>query len=85
MITKSSTQPAGFQEPTTGMGRFFSPKNLERYRKLAGGAISESEQQQLLEELVEEMNAFMREIRVAAVNRPPRPQNANGSQAGDQK
>jgi hypothetical protein len=51
------------------MSRFFSPVNLDRYRKLASATIDEVEQHQLLKDLAEEMNAFRREARVAAVNR----------------
>jgi hypothetical protein len=52
------------------MGRFFSSTNLDRYRKLASGAIAEAEQHQLLKDLAEEMNAFRREA-LGAVNRTP--------------
>lgn len=49
------------QERPSGMGRFFSSTNLNRYRKLVSGAIGEAEKHQLLKDLAEEMNAFRRE------------------------
>lgn len=49
--------------PTTGMSRFFSPSNRDRYRKLASSAISDDEQHQLLKDLAKEMDAFKREAR----------------------
>ena len=54
------------QKPPSGMGRFFSSTNLNRYRKLTSGAIAEAEQHQLLKDLAEEVNAFKREAHVAA-------------------
>jgi len=66
------------------MRRFLSPTNLDRYRKLASGAIGEAEQHQLLEDLAEEWNAFRREARLTAVNRPPPFEKSIGSQAGNQ-
>jgi transcription elongation GreA/GreB family factor len=50
------------------MSRFFSPANLDRYRKLAGNAIGVAERHQVLEVLGEEMKAFRRESRRAADN-----------------
>jgi hypothetical protein len=50
---------------TSTMDRFFSPKNLERYRRLASSGIAETEQHQLLEDLAGEMRAFRREARAA--------------------
>ncbi|HVT30540.1 MAG TPA: hypothetical protein VHE81_21200, partial [Lacipirellulaceae bacterium] len=70
-MSQFHTQRRRRQQPTTGMSRFYSPTNLDRYRKLASGAIDEAEQHQLLEDLTEEMNAFKREALVAAVNRRP--------------
>ncbi len=60
-MTKSHTHHIRVQKPATGMDRFFSPLNLDRYRKLASGAVGDSERHQLLEDLNEEMNAFRRE------------------------
>ena len=54
------------QKLPAGMERFFSSTNLERYRKLANGTIAAAEQQALLKDLAEEMNAFRREARGAA-------------------
>lgn len=45
----------------TGMRRFFSARNLGRYRKLASGSIGQEEQRQLLKELAAEVDAFRRE------------------------
>jgi hypothetical protein len=70
-MTTSTTPHIRMQKSAAGMGRFFSPRNLARYRRLASGAIGEPEQQQLLEDLAKEMNAFRREARVAAVNQRP--------------
>ena len=49
------------QKPPSGMGRFFSSTNLDRYRKLVSGAIGKAEKHQLLKDLADEMNAFRRE------------------------
>jgi hypothetical protein len=54
------------QKAPSGMGRFFSSMNLDRYRKLVSGAIGEAEKHQLLKDLAEEMNAFRREVHGAA-------------------
>jgi hypothetical protein len=61
VMIPSTPQHTGMQEPATGMGRFFSPRNLGRYRKLAGGGLGEEEQRQLLKDLAEEMDEFRRE------------------------
>jgi hypothetical protein len=66
------------------MSRFFSPVNLDRYRKLASGTIGETEQYQLLEDLAEEMNAFRREARVVAVDRRLAFKESAGSPAAGQ-
>lgn len=83
-MTTSNTIHTKTQPQADGMSRFFSPRNLGRYRKLASGAISEAEQHQLLKDLADEMTAFRREARVAAVNRVPHLRNAGGSRIGDQ-
>jgi hypothetical protein len=72
------------QRPPSGMERFFSSANLDRYRKLATSrvaAIAEAEQRKLLKDLAEEMNAFRRDARGAA-NRTPVPHEDIGPQAG---
>jgi hypothetical protein len=69
------------QRPPSGMERFFSSTNLDRYRKLASGAIAAAEQYQLLKDLAEEMNAFRRDARGAA-NRAPVSHEDIGPQAG---
>jgi hypothetical protein len=83
-MSQFHTQRRKRQQPTTGMSRFYSPLNLDRYRKLASGAIDEAEQHQLLEVLAEEMNAFRREVRVAAVNRSSAIKESLGTQAAGQ-
>jgi len=55
------------QELDAGMGRFFSPTNLDRYRKLASGALDETERHQIMEDLAREMNVFRHEARIAAI------------------
>ena len=45
----------------TGMARFFSPRNLDRYRKLATGAVGDTERRHVLGLLAEEVTAFRRE------------------------
>jgi hypothetical protein len=79
-MTTATTQHIRMKKSAAVMGRFYSPRNLERYRKLASGAIGTAEQRQLLEDSAEEMNSFTREARMAAVNR----RSAFGSQAGTQ-
>lgn len=47
-----------------GMGRFFSPTNLGRYRRLAGDKIDAAERNRVLKVLDEEWGAFTRECRM---------------------
>ena len=62
MARKSSKfDRARTREKEIGMGRFFSPINLDRYRRLASGVLDEAERYQVLEDLAGEMNAFRRE------------------------
>jgi hypothetical protein len=70
-MLKVDTRRYRVQETGVGMNRFFSPVNLDRYRRLASGTIGDAEQYQLLEDLAAEMNAFRREARMAAVGRRP--------------
>ena len=53
----------------TGMARFFSPKNLDRYRKLATGAVDDIERWHVLGMLAEELTAFRRESHEPATSR----------------
>ena len=62
-MRKSRPRRIKTPDPATGMARFFSRSNLDRYRKLASSAISQDEQHQLLDDLAEEMDAFKREAR----------------------
>jgi hypothetical protein len=65
-----------------GMGRFFSPTNVDRYRKLASGAVGDAERHQIMEELAEEMHSFKREARIA-IDGPPPLDDSLGSQVGE--
>jgi len=47
-----------------GMGRFFNPTNLSRYRRLAGDKIDAAERNRVLKVLAEEWGAFTRECRM---------------------
>ena len=68
MARKSSkVVGARMQETELGMGRFFSPANLDRYRRLASGVLDEAERHQVLEDLAGEMNAFRREAGIVDV------------------
>ena len=62
-MAKSRAKNITIQKPATGMARFFSRSNRDRYRKLASGTISQAEQHQLLDDLAEEMDAFKWEAR----------------------
>lgn len=44
----------------TGMGRFFSPENIDRYRVLASGVAGKVERDRVFEALAQEMRAFRR-------------------------
>jgi hypothetical protein len=46
---------------TTGLGRFFRPANLDRFRRLASSDVGPAEQRRLLKALREETEAFRRE------------------------
>lgn len=52
------------------MSRFFSSSNLDRYRKLSIGSLSDAKQHRLLPALSEEMEAFRREARRDCGRRP---------------
>jgi len=45
----------------TGMARFFSRVNLDRYRKLASETIGDAERRHVLDVLAKELEAFRRE------------------------
>ena len=47
-----------------GMGRFFSPTNLRRYRSLVDDAVDAPERGRVLKALAEEWGAFTRECRI---------------------
>lgn len=49
------------------MGRFFSPRNLRRYRSLIDDKINAGERARVLEGLAEEWGAFTQECRMASV------------------
>jgi hypothetical protein len=62
-MARSRTKSITMQKRASGMARFFSKSNRDRYRKLASGTISRVEQHQLLDDLAQEMDAFKREAR----------------------
>jgi hypothetical protein len=64
-MARSRKKHIGGKNPAGGMARFFSPSNLDRYRKLASGKIDKAEQHRLLEDLAGEMRAFKREALAA--------------------
>jgi hypothetical protein len=68
-MTGSRIQDEATEKASSGMERFFSPMNLNRYRKLAAGAIDASERFRLLKMLDEELKAFRREARAVKSNR----------------
>ena len=49
-----------------GMGRFFSSRNLRRYRSLMNAKINVGERVQILKALAEEWDVFARESRTAS-------------------
>jgi hypothetical protein len=51
-------------ERDSGMSRFFSAQNIDRYRQLASGAIGVSAREQVLRALAKEMQAFRRECHI---------------------
>jgi hypothetical protein len=83
MPTKLYPQQSMAQPPASGMSRFFSPANLDRYRQLASGSLGEAEQHRLLQSLSEEMKAFRREVRMGSARHPGFKQNTD-FQAGNQ-
>lgn len=83
-MSRLHAQRYRMQKHAVGMSRFFSPANLDRFRKLASGVIGEGEQRQLLKDLAEEMNAFRREARVTAVNQRSAFKESVGSHAAGQ-
>jgi hypothetical protein len=85
-MARQSSRPHRVKVGTSdaGMGRFFSPANLDRYRKLAGGAVGDTERHQIMEDLAKEMNSFRREARMVAVDGPRPVDDSIGSRAGDQ-
>jgi hypothetical protein len=69
MARQSSRRLARKSE--AGMQRFFTPTNLDRYRRLASGTVNDPERHQIMEELAKEMSAFRCEARGAMVGRRP--------------
>lgn len=65
-----------------GMGRFFSPTNLDRYRKLASGAVDDTERHQIMEDLAKEMKSFRCEARMVAADGPRPLDDSIDSRAG---
>jgi hypothetical protein len=61
-----SPHDARWHASETGMGKFFSPTNLGRYRSLVDDKTSAAERSQILTTLAEEWGAFTRECRSAS-------------------
>ena len=59
---------AAGKESENGMGRFFSPTNLGRYRRLAGNKIDAIERNRILKLLAEEWGAFARGCRIPSAS-----------------
>ncbi len=74
-MTDLRPQESIAQRPVSGMSRFFSPTNLDRYRQLASGSLGEAEQHRLLLTLSAEMKAFRREARMGSARHPAFKQN----------
>ena len=55
-------------ESENGIGRFFSPTNLGRYRRLAGDRIDAIERNRILKLLAEEWGAFARGCRIPSAS-----------------
>jgi len=53
----------------SGMGKFFSPANLRRYRSLMNDKVNAGERVRILKVLAEEWDAFTRECRIVDVVR----------------
>jgi hypothetical protein len=85
-MARQSSRPHRVNVRTSdaGMGRFFSPTNLDRYRRLASGAVDDAERHRIMEDLAKEMNSFRREARMVAVDGLPPFDGSIGSRAGDQ-
>ncbi len=62
---------AAGKESENGMGRFFSPTNLDRYRRLAGDKINATERNRILKLLAEEWGAFTHGCRIALTAMDP--------------
>jgi hypothetical protein len=77
MTTTRYTKQRIAEPPASGMSRFFSPANLDRYRQLASGSLGDAEQHRLLDALSEEMRAFRREAHMDCARRPAFKQNIN--------
>ncbi len=59
---------AARNESENGMGRFFSPTNLGRYRRLAGNKIDAIERNRILKLLAEEWGAFTSGCRIPSAS-----------------
>ena len=67
----------------SGMDRFFSRRNLCRYRKLAGDDIGDAERRRIIEDLAEELKSFRREARAPAADGRRSFEENSGSRASD--
>lgn len=66
-VTDSVQRVVTEKVPETGMARFFSSANLDRFRRLASDGIATAERKRILEVLSKEWNAFVQECRVTRV------------------
>jgi hypothetical protein len=63
-LTETSDCPA--ERRRVGMNRFFDPRNIDRYRKLASSGIDATERRRVMQSLAEELNAFRQEAHTSA-------------------
>jgi hypothetical protein len=84
MMTDLRPQQSIARRQPSGMGRFFSSANLDRYRQLASGSLGEADQHRLLQALAEEMKAFRRDARMGSDRHSAYTQNID-FQAGDER
>lgn len=57
-------------EDVAGMARFLTPRNVNRYRRLASPSITDDERWHIMDSLDEEVQAFIRECRVDYARQP---------------
>jgi hypothetical protein len=62
-MTEQDTVHGGATAEAEGMARFFSPANLARYRRLAGGPTTPLQRRQIIMALAHELDAFKAEMK----------------------